>query len=463
MVSVSCQDLLPSLPSPSLLESLASALQCTMPPSLLPGHGGDRTWGHPEGSGHVLAGGTGHAEGAKEEPPKAQLSEAQLRLPDFCLPQDFIPTLEEIEEFLREKAELPRNEAGEPHPQGWKVESRAELGSGAQPSPRAHQGHVPIAVGTAGDQVVATDVQVVAPGDPVVATGGHVVATGGHVVAVGDQVLAAGDQMLAADDQVLATGDQVLAAGDHVVAAGHVVAPGDQVVATGDQMLAAGDQVVAAGHVVAPGDQVVATGDQVLAAGDQVLAAGSIPVVLQLHPLPSDSITPPAQPGDVRVTQLLISLQSPSLPVLPQLEPPGTVPEQKFVRIAPLPLAPGPGGAREAEAAPGGRRGPPALLRLHRCPHPGCGKVYSKSSHLKAHFRRHTGEKPYSCAWPNCGWRFSRSDELSRHKRSHSGLKPYQCSACQKKFARSDHLGKHLRIHQGQPCSPGTLPGDSTS
>ncbi|XP_059723626.1 transcription factor Sp8-like isoform X7 [Haemorhous mexicanus] len=422
MVSVSCQDLLPSLPSPSLLESLASALQCTMPPSLLPGHGGDRTWGHPEGSGHVLAGGTGHAEGAKEEPPKAQLSEAQLRLPDFCLPQDFIPTLEEIEEFLREKAELPRNEAGEPHPQGWKVESRAELGSGAQPSPRAHQGHVPIAVGTAGDQVVATDVQVVAPGDPVVATGGHVVATGGHVVAVGDQVLAAGDQMLAADDQV-----------------------------------------VAAGHVVAPGDQVVATGDQVLAAGDQVLAAGSIPVVLQLHPLPSDSITPPAQPGDVRVTQLLISLQSPSLPVLPQLEPPGTVPEQKFVRIAPLPLAPGPGGAREAEAAPGGRRGPPALLRLHRCPHPGCGKVYSKSSHLKAHFRRHTGEKPYSCAWPNCGWRFSRSDELSRHKRSHSGLKPYQCSACQKKFARSDHLGKHLRIHQGQPCSPGTLPGDSTS
>lgn len=101
MVSVSCQDLLPSLTSPSLLESLASALQCRMPPSLLPGCGGDRTCCHPEGSGHVLAGSTGHTEGvplssAKGEPPKAQLTEAQLRLPDFCLSQDFIPTLEEI-------------------------------------------------------------------------------------------------------------------------------------------------------------------------------------------------------------------------------------------------------------------------------------------------------------------------------------------------------------------------------
>ncbi|GFT29568.1 krueppel-like factor 15 [Nephila pilipes] len=100
----------------------------------------------------------------------------------------------------------------------------------------------------------------------------------------------------------------------------------------------------------------------------------------------------------------------------------------------------------------GGRRSAavPEEDKIFPCPYAGCARVYSKNSHLRAHLRRHTGEKPFVCQWPGCKWRFSRSDELARHKRSHSGVKPYQCTVCGKRFGRSDHLAKHVRIHRKQ-------------
>lgn len=158
----------------------------------------------------------------------------------------------------------------------------------------------------------------------------------------------------------------------------------------------------------------------------------SIKFKLNNHKKETSANKTPAPPPKPNILPMLAPkiIQTSQQPRTVFVSPDGKIFPAQFVLLSPPPQPP-----------------QPTRRRVYECTYKGCGKNYFKSSHLKAHNRTHTGERPFVCQWEQCGRRFSRSDELSRHKRTHTGEKKFHCEHCGRRFMRSDHLAKHVKRH----------------
>ncbi|XP_024131862.1 Krueppel-like factor 11b [Oryzias melastigma] len=175
------------------------------------------------------------------------------------------------------------------------------------------------------------------------------------------------------------------------------------------------------------------------------IRTGTTPILPQAAPASAPAVQQSLIVGSA-VPQGTVMLVLPQPPVSQTPNCPQTVMTLGNTKL--LPLAPAP------VYMPAGPSSNPAATKIdfsrrrnYVCNFSGCRKTYFKSSHLKAHLRTHTGEKPFSCSWDGCDKRFARSDELSRHRRTHTGEKKFVCPVCDRRFMRSDHLTKHARRH----------------
>ncbi|XP_018012099.1 uncharacterized protein LOC108669304 [Hyalella azteca] len=84
--------------------------------------------------------------------------------------------------------------------------------------------------------------------------------------------------------------------------------------------------------------------------------------------------------------------------------------------------------------------------RPFRCPY--CSKSFASKGNCNTHVRVHTRERPYVCQ--HCGKQFSQHGQMVIHVRRHTGEKPYVCSHCKKGFACSKVLKIHVRTHTGE-------------
>lgn len=89
--------------------------------------------------------------------------------------------------------------------------------------------------------------------------------------------------------------------------------------------------------------------------------------------------------------------------------------------------------------------------KIYRCEI--CHSTFTKSTSLKAHLMKHTGERKYRCE--HCSKTFFSSSSLKIHVRVHTGDRPFKCKDCPRKFSDPSNFNKHKRWHAKQKVHGG--------
>ncbi|XP_075758463.1 zinc finger protein 653 isoform X2 [Pelodiscus sinensis] len=91
------------------------------------------------------------------------------------------------------------------------------------------------------------------------------------------------------------------------------------------------------------------------------------------------------------------------------------------------------------------------MLEMFHCPYEGCSQVYVALSSFQNHVNLvHRKGKTKVCPHPGCGKKFYLSNHLRRHMIIHSGVREFTCETCGKSFKRKNHLEVHRRTHTGE-------------